>query len=90
MVCLNIRRFYIKGFAADGIYPGKLPKYRNLAEYNSEFMISARCFSEGDENQVARYICNNRRNPAAYGIINYMAYQDSLRFARIWLPIMKT
>lgn len=78
---LKHTKILYQGFAADGIYPGKLPKYRNLAEYNSEFMISARCFLKGDENQVARYICNNRRNPAACGIINYMAYQDGFTLA---------
>ncbi len=78
---LRHTKILYQGFPIDDICRGKAPKIRNLAEYNSEFMISARCFLKGDENQVMRYICSNRRNPAACGIINYMACQDGFTLA---------
>lgn len=55
--------------------PGKKKKgkVRRLAEYNDGFMIDMRRALKGDEDQVNNMIFRTRRNPAGYGVINYMA-----------------
>lgn len=53
------------------------PKLRerrwHLGEYNEGFLIDMRRVLKGDEDQVGRLIYQTRRNPDAYGVINYMA-----------------
>lgn len=46
---------------------------RRLGEYNDGFMIDMRRVLKGDEEQMNNLIFRNKRNPAAYGVINYMA-----------------
>ena len=45
----------------------------HLGEYNEGFLIDMRRVLKGDEDQVGRLIYQTRRNPDAYGVINYMA-----------------
>lgn len=53
---------------------GKIQKKpRCLAEYNDGFMIDMRRVLKGDEDQINNLIFRSRRNPAGYGVINYMA-----------------
>ena len=53
------------------------PKLRerrwHLGEYNEGFLTDMRRVLKGDEDQVGRLIYQTRRNPDAYGVINYMA-----------------
>ncbi len=51
---------------------------RHLAEYNDGFMIDMRRVLKGDEDQISGLIFRNRRNPAGFGVINYMANTNSL------------
>lgn len=46
---------------------------RHLAEYNDGFLSDMRRVLKGDENEMNELIFRSRRNPAAYGVINYMA-----------------
>lgn len=64
----------------DGVHVPKTasaPKLRerrwHLGEYNEGFLIDMRRVLKGDEDQVGRLIYQTRRNPDAYGVINYMA-----------------
>lgn len=56
----------------DGVpmIPGQ-PK--RLGEYNDGFMVDMRCVLKGAEDQMNNLVYRNRRNPAGYGILNYMA-----------------
>lgn len=45
---------------------------RHLGEYNESFLIDMRRALKGDEDQMNPLIFRNRRNPAAYGVINYI------------------
>ena len=46
---------------------------RRLAEYNDGFLIDMRRVLKGDEEQMNHLICRSRSNPAACGVINYLA-----------------
>lgn len=54
---------------------------RNLAEYNDGFMMDMRQFLKGNENQVNNLIFRSRRNPAAHGVIHYMAHTNGFTMA---------
>lgn len=53
--------------------PEYRPKYRNLAEYNDDFMIRARRFLKGDEDMLWQITESLRRNPVQFAVVNYMA-----------------
>ncbi|NBH72237.1 alpha-amylase [Clostridiaceae bacterium] len=55
----------------EGVAKPSSPKY--LGEYNDGFLIDMRRVLKGDEGQMGRLALCSRRNPAAHGIINYMA-----------------
>lgn len=46
---------------------------RFLAEYNDGFLADMRRFLKGDEGQLNGAVFRIKRNPDAYGVINYMA-----------------
>lgn len=54
----------------DGIYRGHT---RHLGEYNDGFQIDMRRILKGDEGQINALIFRTRNNPAAHGVINYIA-----------------
>lgn len=49
---------------------------KQLAEYNMGFLQDMRRFLKSDEDTLQGAAYRIRRNPAAYGVINYMACQD--------------
>lgn len=53
--------------------PWKPGQPRHLGEYNDDFMNDMRRVLKGDEEQMNNLIFRNKRNPAAWGVINYMA-----------------
>ncbi len=65
----------------DAVYGGKLPKRRNLIEYNDAFMNRARCLLKGDEGQTGDFAVRIRRNPAENGVVNYMANVNGFTLA---------
>lgn len=61
------------GFSLERIYEeDTVPKFKNLAEYNDGFLIDARRFLKGDEEQLNDIAYRIRRNPDKYAIINYI------------------
>lgn len=64
------------GFDTERIYHGREPKTRNLAEYNQAFQNAMRRYLKGDEGMLEEAAARIRRNPAACGVINYMAEHD--------------
>ena len=46
---------------------------KHLGEYNEGFLIDMRRALKGDEEQMSSLIYRNRRNPAGYGVLNFMA-----------------
>ncbi len=62
-----------ENFTLNQIYEeGKVPKFKNLAEYNDGFLIDARRFLKGDEEQLNDITFRIRRNPDKCGAINYL------------------
>ena len=58
---------------AEWIYSGDAPKYRNILEYNDDFMHVGRSLLKGDEGQIEKFSGYIRRNPQTHGYVNYMA-----------------
>ena len=46
---------------------------KHLAEYNDGFLVDMRRALKGDEDEMNHLIFRSRRNPADFGVINYMA-----------------
>ncbi len=55
---------------ADKTAPGTK---KHLGEYNEGFLIDMRRALKGDEEQMSSLIYRNRRNPAGFGVLNFMA-----------------
>lgn len=60
---------------AEGI-PGEKLECRNFAEYNPCFLQDMRRFLKSDEGMLQAAEYHIRKNPSAYGTVNYMACQD--------------
>lgn len=56
----------------DGV-PTAPGRKKHLGEYNDGFLIDMRRALKGDEEQMNSLIYRSRRNPAGYGVINYIA-----------------
>lgn len=71
---LSHTKIMTEGFDLRRIYKeDKQPKYKNLAEYNDGFLIDARRFLKGDEDQLNSIAYRIRRNPMQSTVINYIA-----------------
>ncbi|WP_077612697.1 alpha amylase C-terminal domain-containing protein [Clostridium sp. Marseille-P2415] len=46
---------------------------KHLGEYNDGFLVDMRRVLKGDEDQMSSLVFRSRRNPAEWGVINYMA-----------------
>ncbi len=57
-----------------GLVYGKdeVPAYRNLGNYNDEYMYSVRSFLKGDDGMLGKFLDLQRRNPAYCGVVNYI------------------
>lgn len=55
------------------VYGNKTPVYRNIAEYNNDFMDCARRLLKGDDSQTGNFAWQSRKNPDKHGAVNYMA-----------------
>ncbi len=79
---LSHTKIMTESFRMAEIYEDKyVPSYRNLAEYNGGFQITARRFLKGDEGQVAEFTQRVRRNPQTCGMINYMVSHNGFTLA---------
>ncbi|MDO5344909.1 MAG: hypothetical protein Q4E91_04100 [Lachnospiraceae bacterium] len=64
-------------FPSDRIYPsGRGHDFRNLAECNEGFKITARKLLKGDENQLSGFVDRVRYNPKDSGVVNYITGHD--------------
>lgn len=59
--------------------PGHLR--RHLAEYNNGFMMDMRRALRGEEELVRNVIARTGRNPAGFGVVNYMAHTNGFTLA---------
>jgi len=61
-------------FALNQIYqPDYRPSFRNLAEYNDDFLVKSRCFLKGDKDMLGPVAECMRKNPKQQAVINYIA-----------------
>lgn len=74
----KIRSVY---FPVEEIYGGEIPVYRNLAMDNGSFRNDMRCYLKGDENRINQVLAYQRRNPAGYAVVNYLADYDGFSLA---------
>lgn len=51
---------------------------KNLAEYNEQFQNDMRRFLKGDEGMINSLAFRSRRNPADFGVVNYMANTNGM------------
>ena len=64
-------------FATDSIYGQKeTPAFKNLAEFNGGFMVDARRFLKGDEDQAQKFSGRIRKNSGKCGVVNYITNHD--------------
>lgn len=63
-------KLWASGWDGIAVRPGTR-KY--LGEYNDAFLVDMRRALKGDEEQMNNLIFRNRRNPAGWGVINYIA-----------------
>jgi glycogen operon protein len=57
-------------------FNGEKKLYKNIANYNSDFMNVARKFLKGDENQLRDFVRVSRNNPPQNANINYITSHD--------------
>ena len=64
-------------FDTENIYGRKkTPAFRNLAEHNDGFLVNARRFLKGDEDQLPAFIRRVRKNSDRCAVINYITHHD--------------
>ena len=64
-------------FDTENIYGRKkTPAFRNLAEHNDGFLVNARRFLKGDEDQLPSFIRRVRKNSDRCAVINYITHHD--------------
>lgn len=73
---LSRTKLMVPGFNPYDIYQGKIPKHRNLAEYNMGFLQDMRRFLKSDEEAVEGAAYRIKHNADTHAVINYMACQD--------------
>lgn len=57
------------------------PIYRNIAEYNNDFMVCGRHLLKGDDSQIANFVYQSRKNPPRHGVVNFMANVNGFTLA---------
>jgi len=50
----------------------EIPGYRNLGNYNDDYMYTVRSFLKGDEGMVGKFLDLQRKNPSVCGTVNYL------------------
>ena len=71
---LSDTKLWYYGFDIESVYEAnEVPKCRNLAEYNDEYMYSMRRYLKGDEGMLNTVISLMKANPAKLGRINFFS-----------------
>ena len=74
---------FLERVDAGWIYGRKVPKYRNLIEYNEDFEQNARSLLKGDEGRIGTFAAQIRRNPDTHAFVNYMANVNGFTLADV-------
>ncbi len=70
---LTDTKLFYYNFPYERIYGnGEMPVFRNLGNYNDEYMYTVRRFLKGDEGMVGNFLELQRRNPPYCGTVNYI------------------
>ncbi len=70
---LTDTKLFYYDFPYGQIYGGnEFPNYRNLANYNDDYMYTIRSFLKGDGGMVGKFLDLQRRNPSYCGTVNYI------------------
>lgn len=70
---LTDTKIFYYDFPYDQIYEeNEIPRYRNLASYNDDYMYTIRRFLKGDDGMVGKFLDLQRKNPPRCGTINYI------------------
>ncbi|MFR6560649.1 MAG: hypothetical protein ACLUR5_00185 [Eubacterium ventriosum] len=62
---------------------------KNLANFNDDFMVSARKFIKGDEDMLNTISYKIKANPPAVAVVNYVANHNTLHYMMRFLTIRK-
>lgn len=81
---LGRTKLICEGWNEGEIFAGNKPLYRNLAVMNNDFMINARKYLKGDEEQLGDFAYKYRRNSCNTGIINYITDSDGFTLADLY------
>lgn len=70
---LTDTKLFYYDFPYERIYAnGEMPVFRNLGNYNDEYMYTVRRFLKGDEGMVGNFLELQRKNPPYCGTVNYI------------------
>lgn len=81
---LTDTKLICEGWNEERIYSGGNPCDRNLGIMNDDFMINARKYLKGDEEQAADFSYKFRRNPSRTGVINYITNSNGFTLADLY------
>lgn len=70
---LTDTKLFYYGFPCEQIYEeNEVPAFRNLASYKDDYMYTVRRFLKGDGGVLGEFLEFQRKNPAQYGVVNYL------------------
>jgi len=69
---LSRTKLMCREFDSDKIYRDTIPKSKQLAKYNEDFLVAMRIFLKGDHDTIQRFTYHIRRNDEQFGLINYI------------------
>ncbi len=70
---LTDTKLFYYNFPYEQIYEeNEIPDYRNLGNYNDDYMYTVRRFLKGDDGMVGKFLDLQRRNPPHCGTVNYI------------------
>lgn len=76
---LNQTKLFTSNWNIMDYYPdGRLPRRKHLADYNEDFMKTARRFLKGDEEQVGAYAALYKKNPEGKAVVNYVSNTNTM------------
>lgn len=67
-------KLWYYSFDTDAVYEkDEVPEYRNLAEYQDDYLYVMRKYLKGDENMIKSVLYQMRKNPLKMGCIHYLS-----------------
>ena len=74
---LSTTKIFTYNFAADTDFYHCTSETRNLANFNDDFMVSARKFIKGDEDMLSTIAYKIKANPPGVTVVNYVANHNT-------------